>query len=252
MTPPKLMASDERGNALTRIVVIGMADAVAPRLEDAARSVSVNLYPAHSGLHPALKYDEKEAISAWGRPLLAGELAAYSSHYSAWQDLASGDAKQYVVLAGDIVVDWTFLGKLAEVDLTAMGIHYLRLNHRYPVASRIVKENFVEPDRFVLELKGLAVGATAYAITKVGASGFLDRCRTVVRPVADELGRVGSSRRYRNLSIFPPAVLEASEELNLCDTPSDAESKLRRATTSCWHLGRAARSVFARRWQRTP
>ena len=103
MTPPTTSESKaERGEARTKIVVINMVDAVErrDRFEKRARHAPLpwSFYPAHTSLHAALTYDEQGAIIAKGRPLRAGELGVYSSHYAAWQDLQSDDVDQYVVL----------------------------------------------------------------------------------------------------------------------------------------------------------
>src|SRR5215813_4709391 len=81
--------------ARTRVVVISMPDAAErrSRFEERARGASVawNFFPAHAALHPALRYDESDAIVAKGRPLRPGELGCYSSHYAAWSDLQGDD-----------------------------------------------------------------------------------------------------------------------------------------------------------------
>ena len=117
--------------SITKIIVISMPDASdrRSRFEDRARGVPVawRFYPARASLHPALRYDEQDAIVAKGRPLRAGELGCYSSHYAAWEDLQADDADQYVVLEDDVIVDWNFVGKLVAIDLARIGIDYLRL-----------------------------------------------------------------------------------------------------------------------------
>src|SRR6185369_9074912 len=110
----------------TRIIVISMADAYErrARFEERARNAPVpwSFYPAHTGLHPALHYDEQSAIVSKGRPLRPGELGCFSSHYAAWEELQSDVADQYVVLEDDVIVVWTFLGKLVQVNLAEIGL----------------------------------------------------------------------------------------------------------------------------------
>ena len=197
----------------TRIVVISMADADErrSRFEERARTAPVawSFYPAHTSLHPSLRYDEERAIVAKGRPLRAGEIGCYSSHYAAWTDLQDSDADQYVVLEDDVIVDWTFVGKLALVDLAAMGINYLRLYHKFPARTALVKENFIDRARSIVELAGNAYGTQGYAITKAGARLFLDHCRIVCRPIDDEMDRTWVHGQ-RNLAVFPSPILEES------------------------------------------
>jgi glycosyl transferase family 25 len=205
----------ECGDTRTKIIVINMVNAVErrARFEKRARHATVpwSFYPAHTSLHPALTYEEEGAIIAKGRPLRAGELGVYSSHYAAWQDLQSDDADQYVVLEDDVIVDWKFLGKLAQVDLAGIGINYLRLYYKYPVQVILVKENFIEDARSIVELDGTAFGAQAYTITKAGAKIFLDHCRIVRRPIDDEMDRTWAHGQ-RNLSVFPFPVIGDSCE----------------------------------------
>ena len=205
----------------TRIVVISMADASErrSRFEARARSAPVawSFYPARTSLHPTLRYDEEGAIIAKGRPLRAGEIGCYSSHYAAWEDLQSDDADQYVVLEDDVIVDWTFVGKLALVDLAAMGIDYLRLYYKFPARAALVKENFIDRARSIVELAGNAYGTQGYAITRAGAKLFLDHCRIVCRPIDDEMDRTWVHGQ-RNLAVFPSPILEESAGSTIGDT----------------------------------
>jgi glycosyl transferase, family 25 len=213
MALPTLESMADRGEARTKIIVINMANAVERRARFEMRACHApapwSLYPAHTSLHPALTYDEQGAIIAKGRPLRPGELGAYSSHYAAWQDLQSDDADQYVVLEDDVIVDWNFLGKLAQVNLAKMGINYLRLYYTHPMRTTLVKRNFIDRVHSIVELDGSPFGAVAYAITKAGARIFLDHCRIVRRPIDDEMDRAWAHGQ-RNLSIFPFVAMEES------------------------------------------
>lgn len=197
----------------TKVVVVSMADATERRwrFEDRARNAPVawSFFPARSSLHPALRYDEQDAIVAKGRPLRAGEIGCYSSHYAVWEELQGDDADQYVVLEDDVIVDWTFIGKLAEVDLGEMGINYLRLYYKAPGRAALVRENFVERARSIVELAGMVFGTQGYAITKAGARTFLDHCRVVTRPVDDAMDR-SWVHGVPNLAVFPFPVIEES------------------------------------------
>ncbi|HET6157701.1 MAG TPA: glycosyltransferase family 25 protein [Dongiaceae bacterium] len=197
----------------TRIIVISMTDAAErrSRFEDRAQNAPVawSFYPARASLHPALRYDEQSAIIAKGRPLRAGEIGCYSSHYAAWQDLQSDDADQYVVLEDDVIVDWTFIGKLAEVDLAALGINYLRLYYKAAARPALVRENFIERARSIVELAGSAFGTQGYVISKKGAAVFLDHCRVVTRPIDDEMDR-SWAHGIPNLAVFPFPIIEES------------------------------------------
>jgi glycosyl transferase, family 25 len=197
----------------TKVIVISLEgaedrrDRFAARAQDA--SVAWYFYPACTDLHPALTYDEQGAIIAKGRPLGAAELGCYSSHYAAWADLQSDEVDQYVVLEDDVIVDWAFVSKLAQVDLADAGINYLRLYYKFPSGVAVVRENFIERARSVVELVGPAYGTQGYAITKAGAKAFLDHCRVVTRPVDDEMDRAWVHRQP-NLAVFPFPIMEES------------------------------------------
>ena len=197
----------------TRVVVISMTDAAERRrrFEDRARNAQVpwSFFSAHTGLHPTLSYDEEAAIVAKGRPMRGPELGVYSSHYAIWMDLQSDSFDQYVVLEDDVIVDWNFLGKLAEVDFGATGIDYLRLYYKLPVRTALVRTDFIERARSIVEVDGTSFGAQGYVITKRGAGVFVDHCRIVTRPIDDEMER-SWVHGQRNLSIFPFPIMEES------------------------------------------
>ena len=202
----------------TKIIVISLEGAEERRARFAARahdaSVPWSFYPACSSLHPALTYDERGAIIAKGRPLGSAELGCYSSHYAAWTDLQADEADQYVVLEDDVIVDWTFVSKLTQVDLAGEGINYLRLYYKFPSSSAVVRENFIERARSVVELSGPAYGTQGYAITKAGAKTFLDHCRIVTLPVDDEMDRAWVHGQP-NLAVFPFPIMEESADSSI-------------------------------------
>lgn len=202
----------------TRIIVISMSEAAArrSRFQERAQGAQVpwGFYPARSALHPALRYDEQEAIVAKGRPLRKGELGCYSSHYAAWEELQGDEADQYVVLEDDVIVDWVFLERLAEIDFAEMGIHYLRLYYKTPTRHAILKENFIDRSRAIVELSGPAFGTQGYLITKTGARILLDHCREVRRPVDDEMDR-SWAHGLPNLAIFPFPIIEESAQSSI-------------------------------------
>jgi len=201
--------------ARTKIVVISMADATERRARFADRARGSDLawqfVPAMTSLHPTLSYAEEAAIVAKGRPLHGGELGCYSSHYAAWESLQADDFDQCVVLEDDVIVDWTFLKKMVETDFAAMGIDYLRLYYKWPARHAILKENFIERARSIVELLGTAYGTQGYLITKAGARILLDHCRVVKRPVDDEMDR-SWAHGLRNLAVFPFPIIEESSQ----------------------------------------
>src|SRR3546814_12479420 len=91
--------------------------------------------------------------------------------------------KQAIVLEDDTLVDWAYLEPLARTDLHAEGIDYLRLYAKRPTWQRVVRRDFLQHSRAVVELVGLAYGTQGYAITPDGARPLAEHCRPVRRPI---------------------------------------------------------------------
>lgn len=197
----------------TKVIVISMPNAVDRRQRFAERAngnaVPWTFFPARAGLHASLIYDETETLLAHGRPLRPGELGCYSSHYAAWEQLLQDDADQYVVLEDDVIVDWEFLKKIIDSDLTSMKIDYLRLYYKYPVRQIVVMNGFIDRAKSLVELADHAYGTQGYLITKVAAARLLQHCTVVRRPIDDELDRTWA-HGVRNLSVFPFPLIEES------------------------------------------
>ncbi|KHK93585.1 glycosyl transferase [Novosphingobium malaysiense] len=164
-------------------------------------------FDACTALTEDLTYDAEAVERNKGRQLTKGELGCYASHYSIWQEMAREQIAQCIVLEDDVIVDWAFLARLGETDLEAQDIRYLRLYSKAPTFNRVVKRNFLQRSRSIVELVGYPFGTQAYAITLNGAHAFLDACRTVKRPVDDQMDR-SWEHGVRNLALFPAPVLE--------------------------------------------
>jgi len=196
----------------TLVLVISLPDAAARRSGFAGRAGDTTLpwrfFDAHRELGAGLTYRPKDAVVAKGRPLLAGELGCYSSHFHAWQTLLDSAAGQMIVLEDDTIVDVTFLEKLATLDFTARGVCYLRLFAKRPSAFRLHGEA-VEPQRYLVEYAAYAHGTQGYVITRGGAERFVRHCRRVRRPVDIELDRAWD-HGVPCLAVFPFPLTEIS------------------------------------------
>ena len=179
--------------ARTSTVVISLPDAAERRagFTERARGTAVSWawFDAHRELAPPLSYAQDDAIVAKGRPMFPGELGCYSSHYAAWQAFLSTASMQLLVLEDDTIVDWSFVEKLVAVDLDAAGVRYLRLYAKRPCAYREVLRNVVERQRTLVEYLDRPLGTQGYLMTRAGAERFVRHCRTVRRPLDDELDR---------------------------------------------------------------
>jgi glycosyl transferase family 25 len=196
----------------TLVRVISLPDAAGRRVgfTDRARGTSLpwTFFDAHRELGTGLTYHPDDAVLAKGRPLMTGELGCYSSHFHAWQTLLESPAAQMIVLEDDTIVDWSFLEKLAAVDLAARGVSYLRLFAKRPCAFRLHGEA-IEPQRYLVEYAGYAHGTQGYAVTRAGAERFVRHCRRVRRPVDLELDRAWD-HGVPCLAVFPFPLTEIS------------------------------------------
>ena len=197
----------------TKIIVISMPNATDRRRRFAERaegcSVPWAFFQAYSELHTSLRYDETEALLSHGRLLRPGELGCYSSHYAAWAQLLADDVDQYVILEDDVIVDWEYLRRIIESDLTSLKIDYLRLYYKYPVRQIVVLNGFVDRSKSLVELADHAYGTQGYIITKAAAAKLSQHCRIVRRPIDDEMDRTWA-HGVRNLCVFPFPLIEES------------------------------------------
>lgn len=237
----------------TKIAVISLPDATERRAAFSARAFGVGLdwrfFDAGRGLGLNLTYDPDEAIVSKGRPLSPGELGCYSSHYASWMTFLETGASQLIVLEDDTIVDWTFLEKLARIDLQASGISFLRLFAMDPGPCRRVQENAVEFQRHLIEYVDRVFGAQAYAITRAGAERLIRHCHAVHRPIDDELDR-SWVHGLPNLCIFPFPVIAQSgvstigvERYGRHEVPAPLASRRRRARLTELAL-RAGRRMY--------
>jgi glycosyl transferase family 25 len=223
----------------TKLLVISLPDATERRAAFSARASGVGLdwgfLDARRGLGPDLTYDPDEAIVTKGRPLSPGELGCYTSHYAAWTTFLETAAAQLVVFEDDTIVDWTFLEKLARIDLEASGIGFLRLFAMDPGPCRRVQANAVDFQRHLIEYVDRVFGGQAYALTRAGAERLVRHCRAVRRPIDDELDR-SWAHGLPNLCIFPFPVIAQSgastiglERYGGYEIPARLRSRRRRA-----------------------
>jgi glycosyl transferase family 25 len=193
----------------TRVFVISMRDSTGRRAAfvDRAKNATIpwKFFDACTGLVPGLSYDGAER-KILGRDLTAGEIGCYASHYALWKRLLDDDADQYVILEDDVIVDWKFLAKLAEVDFGASGIDYLRLYCLRPSPLKVAKYRFLE-NRHLLELIDPAFGTQGYVITRAGAERFATHSRRIIRSIDTQMDRYWE-HGIPNLCLFPFPIIE--------------------------------------------
>jgi glycosyl transferase family 25 len=202
----------ESGEA-TEVLVVSLEAAETRRSAFAARAAGTSLgwrfFDACTGPAPGMTIDESAIRRNKGRPMSKGEIGCYASHFSIWQDMIARGIRQAIILEDDTVVDWAYLELLARTDLHAEGIDYLRLYAKRPTWQHVVRGDFLQHSRTVVELVGLAYGTQGYAITLEGARRLAAHCRVVRRPIDDEMDR-SWVHGLPNLLLYPAPILEAA------------------------------------------
>lgn len=202
----------ESGEA-TEVLVVSLESAAARREAFAARAAGTSLgwrfFDACTGPAPGMTIDEPAIRSNKGRPMSKGEIGCYASHFSIWQEMIARGVRQAIVLEDDTVVDWTYLERLAETDLHAEGIDYLRLYAKRPTWQKAVRGDFLQHSRTIVELVGHAYGTQGYAITLEGAQRLAEHCAMVRRPIDDAMDR-SWAHGLPNLLLYPAPILEAA------------------------------------------
>jgi glycosyl transferase, family 25 len=166
----------------------------------AQTDVPWEFFDAHTTMINGLRYEERGAIIAKGRGLYPRELACYSSHYSVWARFMDTAAEQLLVVEDDVVLDWGFIKMLCDDDLAARGISYLKLFNKNITPFKLIPGNFL--GRSLMDCRGFAHGMQAYALTRSGAERFMEICKTVRRPIDDEMDR-SWAHGMANLAVFP-------------------------------------------------
>lgn len=202
----------ETGEA-AQVLVVSLESAEARREAFDARAAGTSLawrfFDACTAPVPGMTIDEAAIRRNKGRPMSKGEIGCYASHFSIWQDMIARGVHQAIILEDDTLVDWTYLEQLAHTDLQAQGIDYLRLYAKRPTWQRVVRRDFLQHSRTVVELVGLAYGTQGYAITLEGARKLARHCRTVRRPIDDAMDR-SWAHGLPNLALYPAPILEAA------------------------------------------
>lgn len=148
--------------------------------EASGTSLNWDFLDAHTSLSDSLQHDRRLPAVRRGRLLAPAELGCYSSHYAAWESFVASQARQLIVLEDDTWVDWRFLEALANEDLSAAGIQYLRLC-ALNLPPLKLKGRLL--GRYVVHYAGYPQGTQGYLLTRQGAQHMLTHCRSVAGPI---------------------------------------------------------------------
>ncbi|WP_022683426.1 glycosyltransferase family 25 protein [Sphingobium bisphenolivorans] len=194
-----------------RILVISMAEAIARRAAFRQRAEGATLawefVDAHTSLHPQLYYLPEKATRVNGRPLQAGEIGCYSSHFALWLQLLDDSVDHYLIFEDDVIIDWNFVQAFAGQIENDVRFDYIRFYYKRPVPAVRRAFPFVTADCSLMELYGRAYGTQGYFISKDAARRLVEACRHVERPIDDQMDR-SWVHGVPNLALFPCPIME--------------------------------------------
>jgi glycosyl transferase family 25 len=195
----------------TKIFVVSLKTAVDRRdtfrKRATAAGSSWEFFDAHTALGADLSYSDADALKYKGRALRLGELGCYSSHYHLWKQLVDDDAKQYIILEDDVIVDWKAIFLISSVDFERSSLNYVRLYYKKPCKFIVRNRHFLTRNFSLIELTNLAFGTQGYVITKSGAASLIKYCEDVCRPIDDQMDRFWD-HGLPNLCLFPFPLME--------------------------------------------
>ena len=180
----------------------------------AAADCAWEFFDAHATPANGLRYDAERVAGVYGRPLQAGELGCYSSHFALWRWLADADCEQLIVLEDDVVADWEFIREIGAVPLAGRGIEYLRLFAKMPAPWRCVASPYFDTYRHLIRFTGYALGTQAYVLSKAGAVRLLRRGASVEAPVDVYMDRTWD-HGVLNLAVYPFPVYERHQRSSI-------------------------------------
>jgi len=148
----------------------------------------------------------KDQISKFGRPLTAGEIGCFKSHYQILLDhsLQNNDA-WLLVLEDDIWIDPGFDIQEVLEFCNKSKIVYCRLFAKSHKPARVI--GWISGFRQIIRFKTDPYGAQAYLINIFGAKKIVAGLTKIVLPIDDELGRFWR-HGLTPISVFPFPVIE--------------------------------------------
>jgi glycosyl transferase family 25 len=172
----------------TAVRVISLESAVARR-ESFSRDakdagIDWEFFPAYTGLTPPLRYNQRDTVRRFGRPLSAEEIGCYVSHYKAWEWLAQSPYDQAFIFEDDVFIDWPAINELAKHNFTDIGLDLFRLLVPHAFESKTAIHRFLSLNSHMLRGTALVLGAAGYLLTRRGAA-LLVKGNDVIRSPSD-------------------------------------------------------------------
>ena len=169
--------------------------------------VAWEFFPACKNAIAPLHYKDRLATRRFGRPLSAGEIGCYASHYKIWEWFLGSDCDQLIVLEDDVLVEWNIIGKLADYDFSGIGVDKLHLFTLYPFKSKTIIHSFLSKHNHLLRAPGVLIGSTGYLLTRRGAKLLLEDGKILTAPIDEFLARYWDHGVLSHIC-FPAPILE--------------------------------------------
>jgi glycosyl transferase family 25 len=175
-----------------KALVINLARSVGRReammRQFAGLPLSYDFFPgvdAATGEHRSFSNFIGEAPGRNGRPLTAGEVGCFASHYLAWKECVAG-GQSIVVMEDDIVLHPGAVEAWQLAERTLPERTYVRLCGLLPRPFTAIAQ--LDGYRLVRYLKGPS-GGQAYALSPEGARRLLAKAQRWTEPLDDYLDR---------------------------------------------------------------
>ena len=153
-----------------------------------------------------LPSDPGDQIKRFGRPLAAGELGCFKSHYYILRAHAEANG-WLLVLEDDVWLDPDFSLEETVALLERRGLQYCRLYAKCYRPANVIGE--MSGFRQLVRFRTDPYGTQAYLIHSDGARRFVACQNAIVRPIDDELGRFWEHGLWP-VAVFPFPAVERS------------------------------------------
>ena len=133
--------------------------------------------------HPLQRhYRAQHSLLRKGRPLSAGEVACYASHYQLWHWCVEHQ-QAVIIMEDDVALEPHFPQALASVSAQIESCGYIRLARTFEVNKQPLKP--IDERHTLYKYFGKPSGAQCYALHPAAAHKFLSHSRRITLPVDD-------------------------------------------------------------------
>jgi len=199
------------GHTAIRVISLDTEASVERRklFQQTAESAGVawEFFSAFSGAVSPVTYDDEKSKLKFGRSLRLSEIGCYTSHFKLWEWLVNSNFEQAIIFEDDTLIDWTFIGKLANMDFNQAGIDILRFFSTDIPKVKNFHPSFLQGKYHLSAVKGPTWGTQGYMVTRTAAECLIARYSTIEMPIDWVLTRYWEHHMI-NFLLFPAPLLE--------------------------------------------